>query len=161
MNQLRTILFAACVLCAFQSSAQWKQKDFKKLKQVVGQWEAVTKTGFMQEKWSKKNDTTFTGTTYSVNRGVVILEEQLQLMFTNNEIHYISTVRHQNKGLPVVFKLVSIKDDAYTFENKEHDFPQQIVYYFKDGKHIDATISGPTENGPKSIVFHFEEKLRL
>jgi hypothetical protein len=161
MTQLRTILFAVCILCTVQASAQWKQKDFKKLKQVVGNWEATTKTGFMQEKWTKKNDSTFTGTTYSVNRGVVILEEQLQLVFTNNEIHYISTVRHQNKGLPVAFKLVSIKNDAYTFENKEHDFPQQIVYYFKDGKHIDATISGPTETGPKSTVFHFEEKLRL
>lgn len=160
MKFLYPLFFSALAFCSVDASAQWTEKDFKKLKHIAGNWEATTKNGFMQEKWTKKNDSTYTGVTYSINRGVSILEEQLQLVYTNKEIQYISTVRHQNKGLPVIFTLVSVKDDAYTFENKDHDFPQQIVYYFKDGKHIDATISGPTENGPKSIVFHFEKKLK-
>ncbi|RYZ48204.1 MAG: hypothetical protein EOP49_19230 [Sphingobacteriales bacterium] len=161
MKPLYALLLAVFTLAGLQSSAQqWKARDFKKLKAVVGSWEATTKTGFAQEKWVKKNDTAFTGQAYSSNRGVVLLEENLQLVLSGNEIHYITTIRHQNKGLPVTFKLVSVKDDTYTFENKEHDYPQQIVYYFKSGKHMDATISGPTENGPKTVAFHYERKLR-
>lgn len=153
------IIFTGSFLNAGAQQA-WTQKDFKKLKKIAGSWEATTASGFMQEKWSEVNDTALNGMTFSANRGVTVLEERLQLVFTNKEIQYITTVRHQNKGLPVIFKLVSAKDGTYTFENKEHDFPQQIVYYFKDSKHVDATISGPTENGPKSVAFHFERKLR-
>jgi hypothetical protein len=161
MRFLYALLLTTFTFCTFSSSAQWTQKDFKKLRHIAGNWESTTPTGFMQEKWAKKSDTLFTGTTYSINRGVSILEEHLQLVFTSKEIQYIVTIRHQNKGLPVIFKLVSVKDDAYTFENKEHDFPQQIVYYFKNNKHIDVTISGNTEQGKKTMEFHFEKKLRL
>ena len=161
MKLFYTILLTLFTCSALTSSAQWTQKDFKKLKHIAGNWEARTTTGFMQEKWVRKDDTTFTGQSYSINRGVSILEEHLQLVFTNKEIHYVVTIRHQNKGLPVIFKLVSVKDDTYTFENKEHDFPQKIVYYFKNNKHIDATVSGTTEWGKKSMEFHFEKKLRL
>lgn len=160
MKFLYPLLFSIFAFCSLDASAQWTEKDFKKLKKVVGSWESPTKNGFMQEKWIKKDDTTFSGVSYSINRGVAQLQETIQLVFTNKEIQYNVSVRHQNKGLPVIFKLVSVKDDTYTFENKEHDFPQQIVYYFKDSKHIDATVSGPTENGPKSIEFHFEKKLK-
>lgn len=161
MKPLYTLIFTIFTFgTTLFAQQQWTQKDFKKLKHVVGSWESTTKTGFMQEKWVKKNDSTFTGQNYSINRGVSQLQEQLQLVFRNKEIHYLAAVRHQNKGLPVTFKLVSIKDDIYTFENKEHDFPQQIIYNFKNGKHIDVTISGPTENGPKTIEFHFAKRLR-
>lgn len=161
MKLFYTLLLTFFTCSALTSSAQWTQKDFKKLRHIAGNWEARTTTGFMQEKWTRKDDTTFTGLSYSINRGVSILEEHLQLVFTNKEIQYIVTIRHQNKGLPVIFKLVSIKDDTYTFENKEHDFPQQIVYHFKNNKQIDATVSGTTEWGKKSMEFHFEKKLRL
>jgi hypothetical protein len=161
MKPLYTLILIIFTLNqATYAQQQWTQKDFKKLKHVVGNWESTTATGFAQEKWVKKNDTTFTGESFSINRGVSQLQEKLQLVFTNKEIHYAATVRHQNKGLPVIFKLVSIKDDTYTFENKDHDFPQQIVYYFKNGKHFDVTISGPTEKGPKSIEYHFKKRLR-
>lgn len=159
MKFLQTLIFGMFAFVSLNASAEWTQKDFKKLRQISGSWEAKTATGgFMQEKWSRKDDTTFTGVTYNINRGVSILEEHLQLIFTNKEIRYIVTIRHQNKGLPVIFKLVSVKEDTYTFENKEHDFPQQIIYHFKDGKHMDATITGMTENGNKSMDFHFEKK---
>lgn len=146
------------LLGAATASAQWTSKDFRKLKGITGNWEAKRGEGYTQEKWTRLNDTTFSGNAYNIDRGVSILDERIRIVYTNQEIHYIVTISYQNKGLPVTFKLASVKDDCYTFENKEHDFPQQIIYCLKNSKHMDVTVSGPGQEGTRSMEFHFTKQ---
>ena len=46
------------------------------------------------------------------------------------------------------------KGTKYTFENKAHDFPQQIIYDIGE-KTMNVTISGNTKNGFREIPFDF------
>lgn len=156
----RYIFAALFVLCmAPAAQAQWTMKDFRKLKKLAGSWEAGRGDHrYTQEKWTRENDSTFAGLTYNIDRGVSILDERIKLSYSGGMIRYAATVTYQNKGLPVVFNLVSVKDDCYTFENKEHDFPQQIVYCLKSSNKLDVTVSGTGTNGPRTFGFHFVKK---
>ncbi|RYZ86535.1 MAG: hypothetical protein EOP04_13675 [Proteobacteria bacterium] len=47
---------------------------------------------------------------------------------------------------PVAFLLVdSALANSFVFENKKHDFPQQIIYTKLSGEKLAAVISGPIE----------------
>lgn len=137
------------------SFAQWTYKDFRKLKNLEGRWEMKTAKGYIQEKWTRINDSTFEGVNYSINNGVMILEERMKIVQNNEGIFFIATVTYQNKGLPVSFKLIQIKDGQFIFENKEHDFPKQVMYQIKGKDELLAFVNGDTEKGFKKIDFSF------
>lgn len=160
MKYFNTLLILIFTICAAPSFAQWTYKDFRKLRNLEGSWEMNTGQGYIQEKWVRVNDSTFEGKNYSINRGVMILEERMKIVLTNEGIFFIATVTYQNKGLPVSFKLISIKDNEFIFENKEHDFPQQVMYHVKGDDALFAFINGNTEKGFKKIDFSFYRMLR-
>jgi len=159
MKHLNILFLLFFITCAAPSFAQWTYKDFRKLRDLEGSWEMKTDKGYIQEKWVRTNDSTFEGKNYSITRGVVILEERMKIVLTNEGIFFIATVTYQNKGLPVSFKLISIKNNEFIFENKEHDFPQQVMYHVKDDG-LFAFINGSTEKGFKKIDFSFYRMLR-
>jgi hypothetical protein len=159
MKHFSILFLLFFTVCTTSSFAQWTYKDFRKLRDLEGSWEMKTGKGYIQEKWVRVNDSTFEGKNYSINRGVVILEERMKIVQNNEGIFFIATVTYQNKGLPVYFKLVSIKNGEFIFENKEHDFPQQVMYRAKDDK-LFAFVSGNTEKGFKKIDFSFYRMLR-
>jgi hypothetical protein len=146
------ILFS---LVATQAAAQWTYKDFKRLKNLKGNWEAKSDKGFIQEKWERTNDTVFEGKNYKIEHGVSILDEQLKIIFNKNEILFQVTIHYKNKGLPVTYKLAKIDGDKYIFENKDYEFPQQIVYQLKSSDKLAAYVNGTTEKGFKQLDFSF------
>jgi hypothetical protein len=159
MKRLNILLLLLLTISAAPSFAQWTYKDFRKLRDLEGSWEMKTDKGYIQEKWTRVNDSTFEGKNYSINRGVVILEERMTIVQNEEGIFFIATVTYQNKGLPVYFKLISIKNNEFIFENKEHDFPQQVMYHVK-GDELFAFVNGNTEKGFKKIDYSFNRMLR-
>ena len=149
----------AIIIFLISTAFSCQQDPFVGLNQLTGDWRIQASRGVMYESWKNLSAGEMQGRSYKLNGKDTIVFENVRLAKLSEGIFYIPVVSNENDGKPVPFRLISSADKKYVFENKEHDFPQQIVYYFKDGKHIDATISGPTENGPKSIVYHFEEKL--
>jgi hypothetical protein len=81
--------------------------------------------------------------------------ETVELRYFNGRIFYTPRVPNQNDGLPVSFRLVSIENGTgFSFENKEHDFPQRIVYRLGE-KTLNASISGQTSSGFREQQFNF------
>lgn len=58
------------------------------------------------------------------------LLEHLELTVEDKEVWYIPTVPDQNNAEPVPFKLVYHGDKDLIFENRQHDFPQRILYHY-------------------------------
>lgn len=160
MKYFYALFLLLLTVYAAPSFAQWTYKDFRKLRNLEGRWEMNTGKGYIQEKWTRVNDSTFEGKNYSITRGVVILEERMKIVLNSEGIFFIATVTYQNKGLPVYFKLISIKNGEYIFENKEHDFPQQVMYHLKDEDNLLAFINGNTEKGFRKVDFSFYRMLR-
>lgn len=157
---MRFIFLPILILCFQISHAQWTSKDFKKLKNLPGRWEMKTSDGYLQEKWEQTNDSTYSGVAYHIQRGVVITDELMKIIFTQGEILFVATIYYKNKGLPVTFKLIKNEEGKMTFENKDHDFPQQVMYYVRKSDLLEAGISGNTEQGFKKMDFSYYRMLR-
>lgn len=120
---------------------------------LVGEWRNEQKDGFITEKWIKIDDSTMHGVSCFIQQGDTASYEEILLMKRNNEMFYIPSVNNQNQGKPVVFTRVFGQEDRLVFENKEHDFPQRIIYFRISSDSIMAEISGEIRGKKKFINF--------
>ena len=69
------------------------------------------------------------------------------------ELFYIPTVKEQNSGKAVKFKLTSSSDTQLIFKNPKHDFPHTISYTQISNDTLLAEISGMMEGKHNSRKF--------
>lgn len=100
------------------------------------------------ESWQEVNGNSMTGTGLKVNGVDTTVLETLQLLCSGDRIEYVATVPNQNNALPVTFNLVSIKEHRYIFENSQHDFPQRIIYDWRN-----KISSEPNNSSPGDSLF--------
>ena len=124
----------------------------------LGTWAENQPDGVFKEAWEKENDTLFLGTSSMVNGKDTLFREDVRLVLKGKDIFYIPTVPGQNEDKPVEFKLIKSSDKSWTFENKAHDFPKQIIYTLNDPNSITATIQGTENNRSKKFSFHLKRK---
>lgn len=136
---------------------QWKLQDFKELAPVKGIWIASLPNNKQYlETWAARNDTLLEGRSFYITKEQKqVPAETVQLVYSRGTIRYIVTTVGQNEEQPVAFTLVRKEGRSFTFENKAHDFPQQISYRFPQRNKMKATISGTTAKGPVSMDFNF------
>ena len=154
---MRAMIFLILVAAGLPSIAQYQLADFKPLYKLASAWEIKSQNGVLVEQWVRINDSIMHSRSYRVNGKDTIPEETVELKFANGRISFTPTVPNQNQGKPVSFTLVSIEGTKFTFENKQHDFPQRIIYHIRE-KTLNVTISGNTKNGFREIPFDFVAK---
>jgi len=141
--------------CYAQPEIKFPETLFK----LPGIWYMNVKNGTLYETWNQINETTFSGQGFKVNEnGDTIITEHIRVIIKGSDVFYVPAVTDQNEGKAVEFRLVKQKKDILVFENKTHDFPQQIIYHFKDSTHLDVVIEGKTSEGFRSVPFSFTRK---
>ena len=136
--------------------AQRLDARLKPLKQLLGDWEMSTPGSRIIESWTYLNRKSFQGKSVKVNsNGDTTLLEQIKIQVKDGKLRYIPVVEGQNSGKPVAFTLVSAKSGKYVFENKLHDFPQRIVYWFKSENDLFAWIEGEKNGKPRRAEFRY------
>lgn len=146
-------------LLGFSINAQAQKDPSKTFAFVLGSWEMKTAKGKIVEQWVQNSNQLLSGKSYSVNNeGDSVLTETLQIRKIGKELFYCSTVANQNEGKKVCFKLVSTKDKIYIFENKEHDFPQKIVYHNQGNKEMLAWIEGELNGKIRKSEFRYKRQ---
>jgi hypothetical protein len=136
----RSWLFAAIFLSACSSGPL---HDFKRLE---GSWISKNGNETFVESWNTLNDSVMSGTSYMTIGKDTVFREDLQLIAEKGGVFYIPTVPDQNDGEAVRFKLSSQTKDNWVFENKKHDFPNEIIYSFMENDSLIASVRG-TQNG--------------
>jgi len=116
------------------------------LEWLIGKWENSNEYGYFIETWQKMNDSALFATSFIIKDNDTIFAEEVKLEYKSESIYYIVNTLNQNQGKAVPFKLISWNDGIFIFENKDHDFPQQIIYHQIGQDSILAKIEG-TENG--------------
>lgn len=106
-----------------------------------------TKKGYLYESWKRIGRHELKSKSYKFNGQDTVLLERVSLKQENNEVFYIPIVEDQNNRQPVKFKLISVSDRKFTFENKEHDYPQRIIYTLVSKDSVVARIEGTTKTG--------------
>ena len=105
-----------------------------------------TPKGPIYESWRSTGDNEMQGGSYKINGRDTIHFEIVNLSKKPDGIFYVPVVKNENEGKPVAFKMISSNNYNFVFENKEHDFPQRIIYHIVNKDSVHAWIEG-TENG--------------
>ena len=121
-----------------------KRTDLEKLSWLLGNWAAVSPDGGSYERWKKVSDTQYGGIGFAMEKGDTVFFERLMIEQRGADLYYIPSVKDQNNGEPVLFKLTSSAGNTFLFENPQHDFPQKIMYKQVGADSVYAEISGVT-----------------
>ncbi|MGH9907916.1 MAG: DUF6265 family protein [Pyrinomonadaceae bacterium] len=117
--------------------------DLSALSWLAGSWSGVQKGVEMEEMWLPAKGNTMLGLHRDVKDGRTVMFEFLRIEAAANGITYWASPR----GQPATpFRLAEINQNHAVFENREHDFPQRIIYRLtKDGKlyaRVEGTLKG-------------------
>ncbi|MBL7917668.1 MAG: hypothetical protein JNM96_04675 [Bacteroidia bacterium] len=106
---------------------------------LVGNWESKTNEGKVYESWKLLADNKLEGVGGEVFKKDTVFKENITLTTMGKYWVYVPIVGNQN---PILFTLVKSENNLFVFENKEHDFPNKIVYEYIDEKTIKTTVEG-------------------
>lgn len=127
------------------------------MKWLVGKWHRKTVIGTMYEHWRLVNDSTMAGVSGLMKKNDTSVWETITIEQRGGELYYVPTVKDQNDGKPVRFKLADAGNGSFVFTNPEHDFPDTITYTQKSATELLAKISGKKKNGKvREELFPFE-----
>lgn len=114
---------------------------------LEGTWTGIQDGNEFSETWTRSTDSKFTGLGTGMMGGDTVFKEKLKIELMGEEIFYIADPNDEG---PVNFRLTEVKDDIFTFENKEHDFPQQIIYSLAKQDTLLIQLIG-THNGQPAV----------
>lgn len=139
----------------------YSQQAKEEVKWPIGVWQTQGEGGqTMYEEWNKIADSLYKGESYTMTGNRRQVYENVLLKYVDGKLCYAPTVTDQNGGKEVVFPLKEISEGGkkFVFENLKHDYPQRIIYHFKNETTLDARIEGIVGGKEKFSDFHFTKK---
>jgi hypothetical protein len=129
--------------CAQQGQENKNKKIINNFEWLAGEWiNNQDSNAIFHENWSKISAQKLTANSYILKLQDTVFFETIELETNDSATLYKVSVMNQNGAEAVSFKLVSNENDAYIFENKQHDFPQRIIYQYKAPDTLNAWIEG-------------------
>ncbi len=116
------------------------QVELSEMSWFLGKWQVNESNSF--EEWESVADNLYRGKEYKIRKNDTLVTETITIVQKGKEVFYIPSVKDQNEGKSVAFKLISKNAEELIFENKNHDFPQRIIYVKVGEDQIDARIEG-------------------
>lgn len=126
---------------------------------LLGEWQDVQDSGrtVFREQWSRHPDGSLSGLGFVLSGKDTVFIEHLGILEIEGETHYAATIRSQNNGQAVLFKLTNDRD-SLVFANAQHDFPQRIVYTPDGPDHWNVVVSGVEKGQPQVDRYRFERR---
>lgn len=152
MRSVVLTVIAAILLPAAQAYGQ--KAAVSDLAQMAGCWSSISnkKDAEAVEFWTKPRGKTMMGVSQTVSMGKTTGYEYMRFEERLDGLYFVARP-HQSKE-DTDFKLVSSKDGEFIFENKQHDFPDRVIYR-PGGNKMTARVEGPYENKRMGIDFSF------
>lgn len=148
-------ILAAVLLAGCDQKKEHQPHEVEKAASLLGAWENNTTEGNFSEYWEKANDSVYLGASYFVKGKDTLFQESVELKEEQDVLQYIVSVKEQNAGKPVAFKLTKSSTQDLVFENKSHDYPTIIHYRLMTPDSLVVTISGTQQGKPSQDVFGF------
>lgn len=140
---MRAIFFISPIIFIFVSCGD----PAYPLKQLEGKWHCQMPDGsWISESWESINHDVMKGVGKEVRDDMEVVKEFLELRREGDALIYSATVPSQNDGKPIDFKCDSTGHDFIRFVNRNHDFPQFIVYQWIDPIHMKVTVGNSSDN---------------
>ena len=131
--------------------------QINKLAWLAGSWR-MEKTGrVVEEQWLAPAGGVMLGVSRTVAKNRVVEFEFMQIREgPGGTLFFVA----QPSGQPeAAFQLLTLTDTEVVFENKEHDFPQRILYTHRADGSVLAAIEGPpaADDTRKRIEFSYQK----
>ena len=107
---------------------------------LEGRWEGEKDGVSMEEQWTSLKGGALLGIHRDVKGDRMVSFEFLRVQATPEGVVYFASPRSRP---PVPFALVESGERRAVFENKQHDFPQRILYWLDAEGAMHARIEGP------------------
>jgi hypothetical protein len=147
MPRQMVIASAVALLAALPLEAQTPAGGVEALAWMEGAWGGEKDGVAMEELWTGPRGGAMLGLHRDVKGGGMVSWEFLRIQTTEAGTFYYASPR---SAPPTAFKLVEIGAKRAVFENKEHDFPQRILYWVDAKGALHARIEGP--QGGKTLA---------
>ncbi|HAA00336.1 MAG TPA: hypothetical protein DEP18_05315 [Flavobacteriales bacterium] len=146
---MKRYLFAILFLAACSSEHE--------LGRLEGSWreDSGTETFFLED-WTMNADNSLSGLGRMCSGKDTLSMERLRIEKKNDTWHYRVFLQTESGEVNTDFKLMnSIQGDSLVFENKENDFPAQIIYVFLGKDELTIYLNPASFNSTdKPIVLH-------
>lgn len=117
---------------------------------LQGHWKGQMENASIEEKWKKTGPQALEGTGLVMVNNDTVVKEVLRIEKIAGHWCYIASI---NGKPPVLFSLAEEKENEWVFENKEHDFPQKVVYSRGSNNELIAWIEGVSGGNPSKETY--------
>jgi hypothetical protein len=128
-------------------AARGPARGVETLAWLEGTWSGEKDGIHMEEMWTGPRGGALLGLHRDVEGARMVSWEFLRVEATDAGVFYHASPR---SAPPTAFKLVETGDKRAVFENREHDFPQRILYWIDGTGALHARIEGP--RGGKTVA---------
>ena len=135
----------AALFCLSAAQAQ-PPAGVERLAWLEGRWEGESDGVSMEEQWTSLRGGALLGLHRDVKAGRMVSFEFLRIEATPEGTFYYASPRSKP---PVPFKLAEAGERRAVFENRQHDFPQRILYWLDAAGAMHARVEGP--QGGKTV----------
>lgn len=133
----------------------YSAREFKPLYGLTGLWKMDSQRGAIYEEWQVGGDGQLSGRSYKIKNSDTVVLENVIISLQGNAIFYTPVVQNQNNRHPVPFRLISCNNNRYVFENKEHDYPQRVIYDLVAPNDLRARIEGSKDGKEMGSDFNY------
>jgi len=128
------ILVGLSLLSSLYVAGQNKASEIDHLNGMAGCWERKddAKNLFISEQWMSPAGTSILGMGRTVKNGKTTGWEFMRIEQREDGLYFVSRPKENKED--TAFKLISSTLNEVVFENKEHDFPQRIIYKLQGAK---------------------------
>lgn len=141
------MIFVSCVLLLAGTVIAQQQKftEITDFSGMAGCWEQRddARNMLITEQWMSPAGTSILGMGRTVKNGKTSSFEYMRIEKRDDGIYFVSRPKENTED--TAFKLISSTGNEVVFENKEHDFPQRVIYELHGTKmtgRIEGTIGG-------------------
>jgi hypothetical protein len=135
----RTIVRLLVLMVMVTVSQAQKKASLDDLSWLSGCWEGRQGNAILEEIWSKPAGGSMLGLGRTVKENRTVSFEFMQFREENGSLVFLP---QPQGGARVSFPLKDSFGGRLTFENKEHDFPQRVIYERKGPGLLLAAIEG-------------------
>ena len=143
MRTLKVVIAITFCFVFTMGQGNTSKTDLSSLSWITGSWSGTQDGVELEEHWISPKGNTMLGLHRDVKGGKTVSFEFLRIDATPEGITYWASPQGR---AATPFRASEIKDKRVVFENREHDFPQRVIYWLASDGMLHARIEG-TLNG--------------
>lgn len=133
--------------CGNEELADTNEVSSFPIEKLTGKWEDISKDNAFYEEWRLAGEDSLSGKGFVLVQQDTVFIENLSMWKEDNGLcKFSALISNQNNGEQIVFEQTGAQDGRIIFENKEHDFPQRIIYELISNVEMHVLIDGQ-QNG--------------